>query len=203
MLLVGLTGNIASGKTTVSRLLAARGVPIIDADVLSREAVLPGTQAFERIVKRWGPEILAHDGSIDRAKLRRIVFADRGERDELNNIVHPEVNRRRRSLVNAARARGESVVVSDIALLFEAGLVSEFDAVILVDAPREMRRERIMRDRGLSGADADAMIDAQMPAELKRAGADYVIENTGTKEELIRQIDEIWRELEATRDANA
>ena len=196
MLLVGLTGNIASGKTTVSRLLAARGLPIIDADVLAREAVLPGTQAFERIVKRWGPEILAHYGSLDRAKLRRIVFADPKQREELNNFVHPEVNRRRRSLVSAARARGEPIVVSDIPLLFEAGLVSEFDAVILVDAPNEIRRERLMRDRGLSGPDADAMIDAQMPAELKRQRADYVIDNVGSRDTLVARIDEIWRALE-------
>lgn len=197
MRIIGLTGNIASGKSSVARLLADRGVPIIDADVLAREAVAPATAGHAAITARWGAAVVAADGTIDRAALRHIVFANPDERAALNAIVHPEVARRRHDLVEAARARGERIVVCDIPLLFETGLERACDAVLLVDAPEELRRDRLMRDRTLSAEEAAAMIRAQMPAALKKARANFVIENAGTLEELRNHLDTVWAQIDA------
>lgn len=196
MLLVGLTGNIASGKSTVARLLSERGATIIDADVLARRVVEPGMPAFDEIVRRWGQEVVAPDGSLDRDALRRLVFSHHEQLEELNTIVHPEVAAYRDRLVNEARQRGDRLVVQDIPLLFERGLVDQFDRIILVDAPRPVRLERLMRERRLSETDAMDMITAQMPAELKRARVDYIIENTGTVRELEERVSEVWQSLE-------
>ncbi|MGZ8413325.1 MAG: dephospho-CoA kinase, partial [Gemmatirosa sp.] len=145
MLLVGLTGNIASGKSTVARRLVTHGAALVDADLLAREAVRPGTPALARIVARWGDAVLAPDGVLDRGVLRARVFADPHELEALNAIVHPEVGRLRDAAVDAARARGEPIVVSDIPLLFERDLAGEFDVIVLVDAPRTVRLERLVR----------------------------------------------------------
>lgn len=197
MLLVGLTGNIASGKSTVARRLAAHGATLIDADVLAREAVRPGTPALARIVERWGDGVLAPDGVLDRGALRARVFADPRELEALNGIVHPEVGRLRDVAVAAARARGAPIVVCDIPLLFERDLAGDFDVVVLVDAPRAVRLERLVHDRGLREPEAMAMIAAQMPSELKRARADYVIDNAGTVAALDARVDELWDALRA------
>lgn len=196
MILIGLTGNIASGKSEVARMLAEHGATIIDADVLAREAVQPETQALRDIVKRWGKEIIAEDGSLDRAALRQIVFADQNELDALNRIVHPGVTRLRDREVAAARQRGDEIVICVIPLLFERNLVEEFDAIVLVDAPRPLRLERLVSARGLDETEAMNMIAAQMPAELKRARADFVIENTGTLADLEREVDALWSSLQ-------
>jgi dephospho-CoA kinase len=195
MLLVGLTGNIASGKSTAARMLAERGATIIDADALARRAVERGTRAYERIVERWGDAVLAPDGHLDRAALRRIVFSSPEELERLNAIVHPEVERMRDGLVREARERGDRIVVSDVPLLFERHLSGNFDRIILVDAPRALRLERLIRERGLREAEAMEMITAQMPAELKRAGADIVIDNDGTLAELERDVEAAWATL--------
>jgi dephospho-CoA kinase len=201
MLLVGLTGNIASGKSTAARMLSERGATIIDADVLARRAVERGTPAYERIVERWGDAVLAPDGHLDRAALRRIVFSDAEELERLNAIVHPEVERMRDRLVREARERGDRIVVADIPLLFERHLGGSFDRIILVDAPRALRLERLVRERGLRETEAMEMITAQMPAELKRAGADIVIDNDGTVAELERDVEAAWATLlQAERD---
>lgn len=192
MLLVGLTGNIAAGKSTVARLLAERGATVVDADVHAREAVDPGTPALAAIAERWGSAVLLPDGRLDRAALRARVFEDAEELAALNAIVHPEVARLRERAVADARARGDRVVVCDVPLLFENDLAGAFDAVVLVDAPRELRLERLVRDRALPHDEAMGMIAAQMPAELKRARADYVIENAGTRAELVAQVDALW-----------
>lgn len=197
MLLVGLTGNIASGKSTVARRLVAHGATLIDADRLAREAVRPGTPALARIVERWGAGILAPDGVLDRGALRARVFADPRELEALNGIVHPEVGRLRDVAIAAARARDEPIVVCDIPLLFERDLAGDFDVVVLVDAPRSVRLERLVHDRGLREPEAMAMIAAQMPAELKRARADYVIDNSGTVAALDARVDELWDALRA------
>jgi dephospho-CoA kinase len=199
MLVVGLTGNIGSGKSTVARLLEARGVPVIDADVLAREAVAPGTPALAAIVSRFGAHVIAADGTLDRAALRHIVFADPVERAALDAIVHPAVNARRRTLLEQRRTLGAKVVVCDIPLLFEAGLDASMDTIVLIDAPREIRLERIMRDRALSRAEAVAMIDSQLPAEGKRARSAYVIDNDGTLDELRSRFESTWRALEHDR----
>lgn len=195
MVYVGLTGNIASGKSQVARMLAERGAVIVDADVLAREAVEPGSPAYERVVARWGNEILAPDGTIDRAKLRHVVFGDRDELEALNSIVHPGIAKLRRARIAEGRASGATVLVYVAPLLFERHIAREFDAIILVDAPRAVRLQRLVDQRGISMEDAVNMIASQMPAELKRARADYVIENDGTLPELERQVNDVWQRL--------
>jgi dephospho-CoA kinase len=202
-LLVGLTGNIASGKSTVARLFSERGATIIDADVLSRRAVEPGTPAFDRIVERWGNDVLAPDGLLDRAALRHLVFPDHDELEELNRIVHPEVNRLRDRLVADAVGRGEKIVVCDVPLLFEKKMADEFNRIVLVDAPRPLRLERLTHERGLDETEALDMIAAQMPAELKRARADFVIDNAGTMTDLEAKVAHVWTELEREADTLA
>jgi dephospho-CoA kinase len=196
MILIGLTGNIASGKSEVAKMLAERGATVIDADELSREAVAPDTQALNDIIKRWGKDVLNEDGSLDRAALRQIVFTDQQELDALNRIVHPGVTRLRDREIARARERGDQIVVCVIPLLFERNLVEEYDAIVLVDAPRPLRLERMVTTRGLEETEAMNMIAAQMPAELKRARADYCIENTGSIEDLERDVDDLWSYLQ-------
>jgi dephospho-CoA kinase len=196
MIRIGLTGNIASGKSEVAKMLAERGATVIDADVLAREAVERDSQALRDIVKRWGPEVLQNDGHLDRAALRQIVFADQTELDALNRIVHPGVTRLRDREIAEARERGDPIVICVIPLLFERNLVEEFDGIVLVDAPRPLRLERLVAMRGLEETDAMNMIAAQMPAELKRARADYVIENTGSLQELERDVNALWSFLQ-------
>ena len=200
MLLIGLTGNIASGKSTVAHLLAARGATIIDADVLARRAVEEGTPAYREIIDRWGKDVVGPDGHLDRGALRRRVFQDLGELEELNRIVHPEVARLRDELVTEARERRDRVVVCDIPLLFENNMADEFDRIVLADAPRPPRLERLMRTRGLSETEAMDMIAAQMPAELKRARADFVIDNVGSLADLEARVDETWEAISAEAD---
>ena len=180
-------------------MLADRAATVIDADVLAREAVRPNTQALKDIVKRWGRDVLKQDGSLDRAALRQIVFADQTELAALNRIVHPGVTRLRDREIARARERGDQIAVCVIPLLFERNLVEEFDVIVLVDAPRPLRLERLVATRGLEETDAMNMIASQMPAELKRARADYVIENNGSLEDLERDVDALWSSLQ--RDA--
>ena len=195
MLLVGLTGNIGSGKSTVAQLLSERGATIIDADVLARRAVERGSRAFDAIVQRWGTSVLAPDGQLDRPALRRTVFGNPRELEALNEIVHPEVERLRLRLIAEARARGDRVVVCDIPLLFEKKMVDGFERIVLVDAPRPIRLERLVQERGLRETEAMEMIAAQMPAELKRARADFVIDNQGTLTELEGRVSDVWAAL--------
>ena len=187
MLVIGLTGNIAAGKSSVARHFAAWGATLVDADLLAREAVAPRTSALRAIVARWGSTMLAADGSLDRGALRRIVFGDATERAALDAIVHPEVARLRAEAVAAAAARGDRLVVCDIPLLFESGLTGTVDAVVLVDAPRDQRLARLVRDRQLAPDEAAAMMDAQWPSERKRSRADWVIDNDGTLADLEAQ----------------
>jgi dephospho-CoA kinase len=199
MIRIGLTGNIASGKSEVARMLADRGATVIDADLLAREAVEPETQAFRDIIKRWGKDVMNDDGGLDRAALRRIVFADQSELDALNRIVHPLVTRLRDREIAQARDRGDPIVICVIPLLFERNIVDEFDAIVLVDAPRPLRLERMVAARGMEATEAMNMIASQMPAELKRARADYVIENNGSLQDLERDVNALWSSLQ--RDA--
>jgi dephospho-CoA kinase len=201
MLLVGLTGNIGSGKSTVDQLLSERGATIIDSDVLARRAVELGTPAYAAIVERWGTSILAADGSIDRAALRRIVFSEPQELEQLNAMVHPEVERMRAVLVEQARQRGDRLVVCDVPLLFERRLTGGYDRIVLVDAPRPVRLERLVRERGLRETEAMEMIVAQMPAELKRARADFVIDNVGTLTQLDLRVTDVWSALLSAAEA--
>ena len=200
MLLVGLTGNIASGKSAVAEIFAARGATLIDADVLARQAVAPGTPAFDAIVRHWGKAVVVADGTLDRAALRRIVFANPAERDALNAIVHPRVETLRTALLSAARDRGDGIVVCDIPLLYEKDMSARFDRVVLVDAPRALRLQRLVKERKLSRPEAEAMISAQMSADAKRARADVIIDNVGTRAQLEKRVADVWRVL--VRDAD-
>lgn len=195
MLKVGLTGNVAAGKSSVARVWRALGAPVIDADELARRAVEPGSPAYREILETWGSEVVTEDGALDRAALRRIVFDDPDARARLEGIIHPAVGALRDQAYRSAEERGERLVVADIPLLFEVGLVDEFDVVVLVDAPAQLRLVRMVNDRGMDAEEASKVILAQMPSELKRARADIVIENTGPMEELERMAREAWDHL--------
>jgi dephospho-CoA kinase len=151
-----------------------------------------GSTAFDAIVKRWGTSVLSPDGHLDRAALRRVVFGNPAELEALNDIVHPEVERLREQRIQEARNRGDRVVVCDIPLLFEKKMVDRFERIILVDAPRPLRLERLVTDRGLRETEAMDMIAAQMPAELKRARADFVIDNGSTLTQLEQRVNDVW-----------
>lgn len=196
---LALTGNIASGKSTVAALLAGHGATIIDADLLAREAVAPGSPGLSAVVAHFGPAVLQPNGTLDRAALRERVFADPAAREALNAIVHPEVRRRREVAVQDALARGDQVIISDIPLLFEVGLEQQFDGVILVDAAPAVRLARLVRDRGLSAEEAQRMIDAQWPSERKRQGATWIIDNDGPREALVTQVAAVWDAIHRAR----
>ncbi len=200
MLNIGLTGNIASGKSTVVELFRRWGAVIIDADQLAREAQAPGTEVLAAIVRRFGGDVLTSGGALDRAALRSKVMGDDQALGALNGIVHPAVQRRRAQLLEEARARGDRVVINDIPLLFEALDPKDFDAVVLVDAPPAVRRARLRLLRGLTNAEADAMIAAQMPSDRKRGKSQYVIDNDGSKEALEQKARAVFDEL--TKRAN-
>jgi dephospho-CoA kinase len=195
VLKVGLTGNIASGKSTVADAWRAMGVTVIDADLLARAAVARGTPGLARIVATWGTQVLGDDGTLDRAALREIVFRDPDARARLEAIVHPEVARLRDAEYRNALARGEPLVAADVPLLFEVGLQGEFDVVVLVDAPEALRMERLLRDRGIDPVTAERMIRAQMPAEQKRPEAHLVIQNAGSREDLAMRAREVMQQL--------
>jgi dephospho-CoA kinase len=195
MLNVALTGNIASGKSTVARLFADWGATVIDADEIVRSLQRPGTPQFDAIVQRFGSTVIAADGGLDRAALRRMVFSDSAARGDLNDIIHPAVAKERERRLAAAAAAGASVVVSDIPLLFEVSDPTKFDAVVLVDAPVDVRRGRLMKLRQLDRAAAEAMMGAQLPADQKRSRSTYVIDNDGDFDRLRQRARMVWEAL--------
>ena len=195
MLNVALTGNIAAGKTSVVNLFRRWGATVVDADELAREAQAPGSEVLAAIARRFGKDVLAADGTLDRAALRSKVMGDDDALASLNAIVHPAVKRRRDELHEAARRRGDVLLVNDIPLLFEVLDPAQFDLVVLVDAPVALRRTRLRALRGLSNDDADRMIAAQMPAERKRGMSHVVIENDGTLAELEAKARAVFEDL--------
>ena len=196
MLKVGLTGGIASGKSTVAEAFARLGAKVLDADKVAREVVLPGQPAWRKLQQAFGPEFFLPDGEVNRSKLRRLVFADPEERSKLNAIVHPEVmkeiNCRFEQLTTSAP---DAVVVVDVPLLLEVGVAHRFDRVIVVYVTKSIQIERLRQRDGLSLEEARRALSTQMVLNKKVEQADYVIDNSGTRAETQAQVEEVWAEL--------
>jgi dephospho-CoA kinase len=194
MLLVGLTGGIGSGKSTVAGLLAERGAVVIDADDLARRAVAPGTDGFDRVVEAFGQELLRPDGDIDRAKLAAVVFAEPARLQELEAIVHPEVAR---LFAEAIEPYGDTdrVVVYALPLLAEGDSAEVFDVVVVVVADVDRRIERLMRDRGMTADEVRARVAAQPSDEERARLADVLLDNDGEAERLVPQVNRLWTDL--------
>lgn len=190
---VGLTGGVAAGKSTVSAILEELGAVVVDADRLAREVVAPGTEGLAEVEKAFGPEVLTPEGELDRPAMGRIVFGDPARRLVLEGIIHPRVRARGAEL--EAAAGPDAVVVHDIPLLVETGQADAFDAVVVVEVPAELQVERMIGLRGMSEEDARARMAAQATAEQRRAAATYVIDNTGTREDLRHRVTEVFEEL--------
>ncbi|MFI6531453.1 dephospho-CoA kinase [Nonomuraea sp. NPDC050547] len=193
MLKVGLTGGIGSGKSEVSKRLAAKGAVVIDADKIAREVVEPGTVGLARVVAAFGREILRPDGTLDREKLGAIVFSDADHLATLNAIVHPLVGERVATLQNQAAA--DAIVVYDVPLLAENKLAPMYDVVIVVDAADDTRIRRLADHRGMPEADAKARIAAQASREARLAIADLVVPNEGSLEDLGARVEQAWEDL--------
>jgi len=196
VLLVGLTGGIGSGKSTVARMLEERGAVVFDADVLARAVVEPGTPGHAAVTERFGANVLAPGGELDREALASIVFADPAARRDLEAIVHPEV---RRLFAEGSEVYRETdrVVVFSAPLLVETGMHTAFDVLVVVSATTTTQVERLMRERGMSEAAILARIDAQAPLEDKAEVADFLVDNEGTLDELDQQVDRLWSDLSA------
>ena len=198
MFLVGLTGGIGSGKSTVADLLAARGAWIVDADAAARSVVEPGSPALEKLVERFGPQILDGSGRLDRPALAALAFADESSRKDLEAITHPAINEEFLRRMQAAPE--DAIVVCDVPLLAEspAAQARGYPVVIVVEAPRELRLERLAH-RGVERGDAEKRMAAQASDEDRRAIATHLIDNSGDRAALERQVDEIWPDLERRR----
>jgi dephospho-CoA kinase len=190
--MVGLTGGIGSGKSVVSRRLAELGALVIDADALAREVVAPGTDGLADVVAAFGPEILTPDGAMDRTAVAALVFDDDEKRRRLEAIIHPRV--RERSTRMIAAAPPDAVVVNDVPLLVESGMASHFDLVIVVLASEEVRRMRLVEQRGMTEETVRARFAAQATDEQRRAVADVEIVNEGSLEELVATVDTVWEQ---------
>ncbi|MFZ0529989.1 MAG: dephospho-CoA kinase [Propionicimonas sp.] len=197
--IIGLTGGIASGKSAVAELLAAHGAVVIDADLLARDVVEPGTLGLERVVQRFGRGVLLPDGRLDRAGLGAIVFADPSARRDLEAIIHPAVRARAAALT--ASAPPGSVVVQMIPLLVETGQQGNFDLVLVVDVDPGTQRERLRRRDGLTEAEAEARLRAQATRAERLAAADVVIDNDAGLSELADRVDRFWAEMVEARRA--
>lgn len=201
MFRVGLTGGIASGKSAVSSIFSSLGAMVVDHDLLARQAVEVGSPGLAAIVVEFGSEILNDDSSLNRAKLGSIVFSDPQKLAALNAIVHPEVFRLGREADVRAGSLGV-IVVHDIPLLAETTQEHDFDAVVVVEAPMEARISRMVAHRGMAVKDAQARIDAQASDAQRRAIADYVVDNSGSTEDLHKRVSQVWQELMDARDVS-
>jgi dephospho-CoA kinase len=195
---VALTGNIASGKSTVAAHWRERGVPVVSADDLARDAVRPGSSGLDEVVELFGPGVLRVDGSLDRPALRDRIFRDDAARRRLEEILHPRIERMREAWLAARRAEGEPLAVAEVPLLFEAGMEDRFEVVVFVDAPEEERLRRLVEDREIEAAEAERIIAAQMNPAEKRKRADFVLPNDSTPEALRAGADAL---LERLRDS--
>ena len=190
-MILGLTGGIATGKSTVTAMLRERGIPVIDADQIAREVVEPGKPAYEAIVRHFGRDILLEDGQIDRKKLGEVVFSDEAERQKLNAIVHPEVRRVMRQEAVVAEANGAPIVFMDIPLLYESKLQYLVEKIVVVYAPSDMQLARMMERDELDEEQAKKRLRAQFPIDQKKLEADFLIDNSQSREETQRQVEEL------------
>lgn len=191
---IGLTGGIATGKSTVSHMLVKRGAALVDADVIAREIMEPGHPVLAKVAERFGKNVLLPDGQLNRKKLGAIVFSDPGERKALEAITHPAIRqemKRRMSELEASDPR--RLVVADIPLLYESGLEVLYDEIMVVYVPRDLQLKRLMERDNLSLDEAEARLKAQMDIEMKREKADILIDNSLGREETELQIDDFWR----------
>jgi dephospho-CoA kinase len=199
MLKVGLTGGIGSGKSEVSRRLASYGALIIDADQVAREVVEPGTPGLAQVVAAFGTDVLASDGTLDRPRLAEMVFGDDALRAKLNAIIHPLVRDRIREL--EAGAEAGAIVVEAVPLIAENGMAGLYDLVVVVDVSPRIQEDRLVRDRGMTREQVAARVAAQASREVRLAIADIVLDNSGSLDELDREVGELWTEV--CRRANA
>jgi len=202
MLKVGLTGGIASGKSTVSKIFASFGAKVLDADEVAREVLLPGQPAWTRLRQVFGEEFFHPDGTVKRKQLRKLVFADPEKRSQLNAIVHPEVMREinRRSAVLSSSAQN-GVLLVDVPLLLEVGVANRFDKVVVVYVSESVQINRLQQRDGISEEEAKQALKVQMALSKKVEQADYLIDNSGTLEETLAQVEKVWDELlELARD---
>jgi dephospho-CoA kinase len=195
ILRVAVTGGAGSGKSTVCSRFRSLGAFVVDLDRLARDAVAPGTEALARVIERFGQEAVAENGALDRARLREIIVSDSDSRRDLEAIVHPAVLREMEAALEGAKSAGASLLVAEVPLLFEAGLESRFDRVIVVAAPEKERIRRLVDRDGVSAGQAAALLDVQMPEAEKKNRADHVVENGGRPEELIAAVDRLYRRL--------
>lgn len=203
MLTVGLTGSVASGKSTVARIWAAADVPVISADELAREAVRPGSEGLAEVVDAFGAGVLTDDGTLDRDAVRARVFGDDEARRTLESILHPRIAALRDAWTAEREAEGARLVVAEIPLLFEAGLQDACDVTVVVHASRRERLRRLVEERGLDTEEARRIMDAQMDPAEKRRRADHVLENDGSPEELREAAVELLGRLRARASATA
>jgi dephospho-CoA kinase len=194
MLLVGLTGGLGAGKSTVARMLGDRGAVVVDADELARQALDPGTRAFKEVCDLFGDEVLTSAGELDRRVLAEKVFADEEKRRALESITHPEVFRKLAEIVETHQGT-DSIVVFDAPLIMETGFDEACDVVVVVTAPEDEQVARVVRERGMSEAEARARIAAQVHPEKRAARADVVISNDGDLEALEPRVDKLWERL--------
>lgn len=197
---LGLTGGIGAGKSTVSSMLGQLGAVIIDADAISRQLLSAGSALLAEVVEAFGSQILTEAGELNRPALAQLIFADEDQRQLLNSMVHPAVRARSQELAEAAMAEPgfSGIIVEDIPLLTETGQASRFDGVILVEADRQLRLDRLMQGRGMSLAEVQGRMDAQASDEQRRAIASWVIDNSGSLEETRRQVEDLWGQLLAS-----
>ncbi|ERJ46291.1 dephospho-CoA kinase [Corynebacterium pseudodiphtheriticum] len=188
MKIIGLTGGIGSGKSTVARSLQEHGFPIVDADLIAREIVEPGQPALAELAKEFGEDILNADGSLDRGLLASRAFTNKDTTQRLNNITHPRINQRTQELFDEARENGAEAVIYDMPLLIDKGLHKDMDATIVVHAAEHVRLERLTTKRGLDVDDVRRRINAQIDDETRKQYADILLDNNGTEEDLTQQI---------------
>ena len=191
VMLIGLTGGIGAGKSTVAQLFEERGVPIVDADAIARDVVKPGEPALAELVEHFGDSILGADGELNRGKLAEVAFADAESHEALNAIMHPAISAETAKRIDALRG-DHSVIVHDVPLLVEAGLAGNYDLTVLVDTPAEVRLQRLTELRGMDSEDAKKRIAAQATDEQRRAACDVALDNSGDIEHLRAQFEQMW-----------